>query len=170
MQQITLFYPKTGGLSLTLMDQRQTYYPKCNPKQLSNETQWFNCDGSMHSTHNTANICDLSVSNQEQISFVETFSLISQQTSAHSKQDFKYGHVSHIHSQSASHILWMNLHVHAINATLHMKNGHIFRHTSSMGVIGISQSILAHTSKYFHHIQFMLCIFGKASHFFHRNP
>ena len=38
--QMTLFHPKKGGLSLTLMDQGQTYSynPKCNPKQLPNET------------------------------------------------------------------------------------------------------------------------------------
>ena len=50
------------------------------------------------------------------------------------------------------------------------RNAHIFRHTLSMGVIGISQSILMHTSQYFYHIQFILCSFGKTPHFFHRNP
>ena len=71
--QMILFHPKRGGSSLSLMDQGQTYNPKCNPKQLPNQTLAFNCD----STHNTANFYDWSVSNQEQISLVETFSSIS---------------------------------------------------------------------------------------------
>ena len=62
-QQITQFYPKRGGLCLTLIDQGQTYSPKCNHNQLNNEILGFNWDGSAHSTHNTANFCDWSVSN-----------------------------------------------------------------------------------------------------------
>ena len=30
--QVIPFHPKRGGLSLTLMDQGQTYNPKCHPK------------------------------------------------------------------------------------------------------------------------------------------
>ena len=37
-QQITLFQPQKGGLSLTLTSYGQTYNPKCNPKWLTNET------------------------------------------------------------------------------------------------------------------------------------
>ena len=33
-QQITLFHPTKGGLSLTLTSQRQTYNPKFKPKRL----------------------------------------------------------------------------------------------------------------------------------------
>ena len=44
------------------------------------------------------------------------FSLISRSISALSQQEFNHGHVSHIHSQQASHILWMNLQEHTINA------------------------------------------------------
>ena len=33
-QQITLFHPKRGCLSLTLMSHGQTYNPKCKPKHL----------------------------------------------------------------------------------------------------------------------------------------
>ena len=40
---------------------------------LSNDTLGFKWDGSTHSTHITANFCDWSVSNQEQISLIETF-------------------------------------------------------------------------------------------------
>ena len=76
-QQITLFLPKRGGLSLTLIDQGQTYNPKCNPKQLPNETLGFSWDGSAHSAYNTAKFCNWSVSNQEQISLVKMLSLIS---------------------------------------------------------------------------------------------
>ena len=36
-QQITLFQPPKGGLSLSLTNQGQTYYPKCKPKQFPNE-------------------------------------------------------------------------------------------------------------------------------------
>ena len=75
-QQITQFHPKRGGLSLTLMDQGLTYNPKCNPKWLPNKTLGFKWDGSGNSTHNTAKLCDWSVSNQEQILLVKTFSLI----------------------------------------------------------------------------------------------
>ena len=96
----------------------ETYNHKCNPKQLPNETLGFNWDGSTHSTHNTAKFCDWSVSNQEQISLVKMFSLISQPISTLSQQDFNHGHISHIHSQQASQISCMNLWVHAINATL----------------------------------------------------
>ena len=76
-QQNTLFHPKRGGLSLTLMDQGQTYNPICSPKWLPNTTLGLNWDGSARRAHNTANFCDWSVSNQEQISLVEIFSLIS---------------------------------------------------------------------------------------------
>ena len=58
------------------MDQGQTYNPKCNLKQLPNETIGFSWDGSTHSTHsthNTTKFCDWSVSNQEQIALLETF-------------------------------------------------------------------------------------------------
>ena len=41
------------------------------------------------------------------------------------------------------------------------KNAHKFSHTSSVEVIGISQSILMHTSHYFHPIQLLLCLLGK---------
>ena len=123
-QQITQFYPKRGGLSLTLTDQGLTYNPKCNPKQLPNETLRFNWDGSTHSTHNTAKFWDWSFSNQEQISLVETFSLISQSISVLSQQDFNHGHVSHIHMQQASHISCMDLQVHAINTTLQLAKVH----------------------------------------------
>ena len=56
------------------MDQGQTYNPKCSPERLTNENLGFGWDGSTHSTHNTAKLCDWSVSNQEQISLVEMFS------------------------------------------------------------------------------------------------
>ena len=49
------------------------------------------------------------------------------------------------------------------------KNAQILRHTLLVGVIGISPSITIHTSQYFHHIQFILYIFGNTPHFFHRN-
>ena len=49
IQQITLFHPQKGGLSLTLMSHRQTYNPKCKPKWLPNETLSFSWDASTHS-------------------------------------------------------------------------------------------------------------------------
>ena len=53
-QQITLFHPQRGGLSLTLTSQGQTYNPKCKPKWLPNKALvGFSWDGSTHSTHNT---------------------------------------------------------------------------------------------------------------------
>ena len=55
-QQITQFHSKRRGLSLT--EQGQTYSPKCNPKQLPNETLAFGWDGSAHSTHNTMKFSD----------------------------------------------------------------------------------------------------------------
>ena len=76
--QMILFHPKRGCLSLTLIDQGQSYNSNCNPKKLPNKNLGFNSDGSGHSTHNTAKFCDWSASNQEQISLVKTFSLISQ--------------------------------------------------------------------------------------------
>ena len=69
--------PQRGGLSLTLTDQGQTYNPKCIPKWLPHEALGFSWDGSSHSAHSTVKFCDWSVSNQEQISLVEMFSLIS---------------------------------------------------------------------------------------------
>ena len=57
-QQITLFHPPKGGLSITLMSHRQTYNPKSKPKQLPNETLSFSWDGSAHSTHNTVEFSD----------------------------------------------------------------------------------------------------------------
>ena len=45
MHQITLFHPKRGGASLTLMDQGQAYNPKCDHQWLPNETLGF---GSQH--------------------------------------------------------------------------------------------------------------------------
>ena len=57
-QQITLFHPKKGDLSLTLMMQGQTYNPKCKPKHLPNETLRFSWDAIAHSAHNTANFSD----------------------------------------------------------------------------------------------------------------
>ena len=60
----------------------------------------------------------------------------------------------------------MNLQVHTINARLqNEKCTHFQTHFIHLGVIGISQSIPAHTLQYFYHIQFILCIFAKASHF-----
>ena len=53
-QQITLFHPQKGGLSLTVSSKGQTYNPKCNPKRLSNQTMRFLSDGHVHSMHNTA--------------------------------------------------------------------------------------------------------------------
>ena len=85
--QMILLNPKRGGLSLTLTDQAQIYYPKCNSKPLSNKSLGINWDGTTQSTHQTANFCDWSDSNQEQISLVETFLSISQPRSAHSQQD-----------------------------------------------------------------------------------
>ena len=72
----------------------------------------------MHSTHNIAKLCKWSVSNQEQISLVKMFSSISQPIFTLSQRDLNHGHLSHINSQQVSHILCMNLWVHAINATL----------------------------------------------------
>ena len=57
----------------------------------------------------------------------------------------------------------MNLQAHAINATLQLEKYTKSSHTLSVGVIGISPSILAHTSQYFHHIQFKY--FWKLPHF-----
>ena len=57
-QQITLFHPQKGGLSLPLMSDRQTYNPKCKPKRLTNETLGFSWDGHMYSTHTTAKLSD----------------------------------------------------------------------------------------------------------------
>ena len=68
-----------------LVGKGQTYNPKCSPNWLPNETPWFSLDGSAHSAHNTAKFCDWSVSNQEQISLVETFLSISQPISTLSK-------------------------------------------------------------------------------------
>ena len=70
-------HSKRGGLSLTLTNQGQTYSPECNPNWLHNETLVFVWGGSAHSTHNTAKVCDWSVSNLEQISLVKMFSFIS---------------------------------------------------------------------------------------------
>ena len=56
--------------------------------------------------------------------------------------------------------------------TTNSKSALKLSHTSSVGVIGISQSISKHTSQYFHHIQFILYTFRKAPHFStetHRN-
>ena len=72
-QQITLFYPRRGGLSLTLMDKGQTYNPMCSPMWLPNKHLGFNWDGSAHSAPSTAKFCDWSISNQAQISLVDTF-------------------------------------------------------------------------------------------------
>ena len=99
------------------MDQGQTYNPKCYPKWLPNETLGFNWDGSAHSAHNTANVCDWSVSNQEQISLVKTFLLISQPISALSKRDFNHGHITNKYTQHSSHISCMNLPTYNIRAT-----------------------------------------------------
>ena len=52
-QQITLFQPPKGCLSLTLMSHRQTYNPKFKPKRSPNGTLGFCWDGSMHSAHNS---------------------------------------------------------------------------------------------------------------------
>ena len=75
--QMILFHPRRGGLSLILMDQGQTYNPKCNPKQLPNKTLGLNWDGRTRSTHITAKLCDWLVSNQEQIALVKMFSSMS---------------------------------------------------------------------------------------------
>ena len=61
-QQITLFHPKRGGLSLTLTSQGQTYNPKCKTKWLPKETLRFCWDGSADSTHYTAKFSDWLVS------------------------------------------------------------------------------------------------------------
>ena len=79
------------------------------------------------------------------------FSSISQPISALSQRVFSHGHIAHINSQQASHILCMNLQAWPINATLQEKM-HTFSDSSSMAVIGISKLILAHTSQYFHQI------------------
>ena len=57
-QPITLFQPQKGCLSLTLMNHRQTYNPKCKLKCLPNENVGFSWDGSLHSAHNTAKLSD----------------------------------------------------------------------------------------------------------------
>ena len=57
-QQMIQIQLKRRGLSLTQMDQGQTYKPKRNPKQLLNESIGFNWDDSAHSAHNTAKVCD----------------------------------------------------------------------------------------------------------------
>ena len=83
--QITQLYPKRGCLSLSDKDQGQTYNPECNPKRLHNKYLVFNWDGSTHSTQKHSKFCDWSVSNQEQISLVETFLLITRLISTLSK-------------------------------------------------------------------------------------
>ena len=65
----------------------------------------------------------------------------------------------------------MNLQAHAINTTLQQeKCSHFWTHFVHGSLIGRSKSISMHTSQYFHRIQFILFIFGKAPHVFHRNP
>ena len=49
------------------------------------------------------------------------------------------------------------------------KNDNEFSHTSSKHTIEVSHSILMPTSQCFHHIQFILYIFGSAHHTSHRN-
>ena len=60
-QQITLFQPQKGGLSLTQTRHGQTYNPKCKPKQLTNEmgSSW---DGHVYSMCNTAKLSDWLIS------------------------------------------------------------------------------------------------------------
>ena len=68
------------------------------------------------------------------------------------------------------HISHVNLQAHAINATLQLVKVH---KTKSHFVCGSQWNIsinLMHTSQYSTTKQFILCIFGKAPQFFHRNP
>ena len=57
-QQITLFHPQKGGLSLTLTSHGQIYNPKRKPKWLPNEYLSFSWDDSAHSAHNTVKFSD----------------------------------------------------------------------------------------------------------------
>ena len=62
---------------------------------------------------------------------------------------------------SISHFVHESLGMCYQSYTTTSKNAHKFSHTSSVEVIGISQSILMHTSQYFHPIQLFLCLLGK---------
>ena len=78
--------------------------------------------------------------------------------------------LTHTYSTSIPRVVHESLGMQYPCYTTTSKSALKFSHTSSVGVIGRSQSILMHTSQYFHHIQFILFIFGKAMHFLHRNP
>ena len=109
-QQITLFH--RGGLSLTLASQGQTYIPKCKPKRLPNEILSFCWDGSAHNTHNTANVSDWLIFQNQAISLIMMLMLISHSLYDFSQQAFHHrqssdiyiyiSHISHFVGESSS--------------------------------------------------------------------
>ena len=88
-QQITLFQPPKGGLSLTLMSKGQMYNAKYRPKQLPNETLRF-------STCNTAKFSDWLVFQIQGFSLVAMLMSISQSLYDFSQPDSHHTCPSHI--------------------------------------------------------------------------
>ena len=105
-QQITLFQPQKGGLSLILTNHGQTYNPKCKLKHLPNETLGFSLDSHVYCTCNTAKFPGWLNSQNQVFSLVETMSLISQSLSNFSQPGFHHMFPSHIYICHESHILW----------------------------------------------------------------
>ena len=127
--------PQNGGLSLTLTSHRQTYNPKCKPKQLPNETMGFSWDGSVHSMHNTAKFSDWLIFQNQDFSLVTTLMSISQFLYDFSQPDFHHTCPSHTYICHASHILWKNLQAYNIEGTAQQEKEQKFQGAS--GALGI---------------------------------
>ena len=90
--------PPKRGLSLTLTSHRQSYNPKCKPKQFTNEILSFCWDGSAHSAHNTENFSDWLIFQNQAFSLVTALMSISQSLYDFSQQDFSLQYPSHTHT------------------------------------------------------------------------
>ena len=100
----------------------------------SNKILGFTWQCSSYSTHNKAKFSDWLFSNQEQISFVKTFLVISQLISTFSQQDFNHTHLLHIHIYQHLTFSCEVLGLHYQRYTKMGKNSYKTRCMQSLGV------------------------------------